>query len=71
MARIKVYDHILLRGKLVISVQLCVQEEEEKNYNNQLLSFFSGLPVCLPGLFITRTNDIHLILKELKQNLSE
>lgn len=31
MARIKVYDHILLRGKLVISVQLCAQEEEEKN----------------------------------------
>ena len=46
MARIKLYDHILLQRKLEISAQFCAQEEEENNRINQLRSFFSGLLVC-------------------------
>lgn len=58
MARIKLYDHILLQRKLEISAQFCAQEEEENNTINQLLSFFSGLPVC----FLASSYPIQIVV---------
>ena len=56
MARVKLYDQILLQRKLEISAQFCAREEEENNRINQLLSFFSGLPVC----FLASTYPIQI-----------